>query len=330
MLSKPLDPFLVSLGWTDFFQDSFNESAEPGGFPGRVISQGKGHYHVKTGPDVVIEAAITNELRHTATTAIDLPGVGDWVVMTSEAGNSKANIHRILKRKTLLQRKRAGSSQEIQLIVTNVDFVFLVTSLNEDFDLQRLGRYLSLCKDSGAQPIFLLTKTDLCDDPTRYIQQLQANFGNVETFKLSKHNTASMDQLRRFFTPGLTSVLLGSSGVGKSTLTNYLLGSDLQKTRDLSGEAKGRHTTTARNLFVTRWGGLVIDTPGMQEITILNSTERTHMQFPDIEELMLRCKFTNCRHGNDPGCAISTSLKNGSLSQERWAQFLKVSNLSRP
>jgi ribosome biogenesis GTPase len=324
MLKKPLDSFLVSMGWDEFFQDSFSENIEPGGFPGRVMSQGKGHYHVKTGPQVVIEAVITSELRHMAASAIDLPGVGDWVVITAETGSIKANIRRVLKRKTLLQRKRAGSSQETQLIVTNVDFVFLVTSLNEDFDLPRLGRYLALCKDTGAKPIFLLTKTDLCDDPAHYIQRLQSDFGNVETFTISKHNVASMDQLHIFFAPGLTSVLLGSSGVGKSTLTNYLLGSEFQKTRDLSGEAKGRHTTTSRNLFATRWGGLVIDTPGMQEIANLNSTEKAHKQFPDIEELMLRCKFTNCRHGNDPGCAISASLKKGTLLQDRWNDFIRL------
>ncbi len=324
MLKIPLDPFLVSLGWSDFFQTSFSEHADPGSFPGRVISQGKGHYHVQIGPQAVIEAGITSGLRQTAATAIDLPGVGDWVALTAENGTTKANIQRVLQRKSVLQRKRAGTAHETQLIVTNVDFVFIVTSLNEDFDLQRLGRYLALCKDCGAKPIFLLTKTDLCQDPDHFIQQLRTDFGDVDTFKISKNNMASMEQLHTFFAPGLTSVLLGSSGVGKSTLTNFLLGSEFQKTRDLSGEAKGRHTTTSRNLLVTRWGGLVIDTPGMQEIAMLNSTVGTHKKFPDIEELMLRCKFTNCRHGNDPGCAISAALKKGTLLQDRWNDFLRL------
>ncbi len=329
MQKKSLDAFLVSFGWNDFFQASFNENTESGVFPGRVISQGKGHYHVQIAPQTVVEAAITSGLRHSAATAIDLPGVGDWVAMTGESGTNKANIHRVLQRKSILQRKRVGSSQETQLIVTNVDFVFIVTSLNEDFDLQRLGRYLALCKDCGAKPIFLLTKTDLCQDPDHFIQQLRADFGNVDSFQLSQKNIASMEQLHTFFAPGMTSVLLGSSGVGKSTLTNFLLGSEFQKTRDLSGEAKGRHTTTSRNLFVTRWGGLVIDTPGMQEIAMLNSTLETHKKFLDIEELMLRCKFTNCRHGNDPGCAISASLKKGTLLHDRWNDFLRLGSKTK-
>ncbi len=329
MLKKTLDAFLVSLGWNDFFQTSYDENPEPGGFPGRVISQGKGHYHVQIGAQAVLEAGITSGLRQTAATAIDLPGVGDWVAMTGEQGTTKANIHRVLQRKSVLQRKRAGSSQETQLIVTNVDFAFIVTSLNEDFDLQRLGRYLALCKDSGAKPIFLLTKTDLCENPEDFAQQLQKDFGTLDTFNISQKNIASMEQLHIFFVPGMTSVLLGSSGVGKSTLTNFLLGREFQKTQDLSGEEKGRHTTTSRNLFVTRWGGLVIDTPGMQEISMLNSTEGTHKKFPDIEELMLRCKFTNCRHGNDPGCAISASLKKGILLQDRWNDFLRLGSKTK-
>jgi ribosome biogenesis GTPase / thiamine phosphate phosphatase len=324
MFKNVFDPFLVSLGWNEFFQTSFSEDAVPGSFPGRVISQGKGHYHVHAGKQAILEAAITSGLRNSATTAIDLPGVGDWVVLTGEQGTAKANIHRVLPRKSVLQRKRVGTAHETQLIVTNTEFVFIVTSLNEDFDLQRLGRYLALCKDSGAKPIFLLTKTDLCENPEHFIQQLRKDFGDVEIFMISKNNVASMDQLKTFFAPGLTAVLLGSSGVGKSTLTNYLVGGELQKTRDLSGEAKGRHTTTSRNLFVTRWGGLVIDTPGMQEISKLHSTDETNKKFPDIEELMLRCKFTNCRHGNDPGCAISAGLKSGTLLQERWNDYIRL------
>ncbi len=327
MTQKDLfDPFLVSLGWDEFFKLSFDESPEPGGVPGRIISQGKGHYHVQIGPQAIIEANITNRLRQSASTALDVPGVGDWVTITSEPGTKKANIHRVLKRKNVLQRKRGGTSQEAQLIVTNVDYVFIVTSLNEDFDLQRLGRYLTLAKESGAAPILLLTKADLCKNPDHYVEQLRTQFEALEIIKISNIDVSSLDLLKTFFAPGMTSVLIGSSGVGKSTLTNYLLGSESQKTRNLSGEAKGRHTTTSRNLFVTRWGGLVIDTPGMQEISTLQSTKGAEKQFPDIEELMLQCKFTNCRHSSDPGCAITAGIKKGTLPQERWNHFLRLND----
>jgi ribosome biogenesis GTPase / thiamine phosphate phosphatase len=324
-----LNPFLISLGWNDFFQHSFNENSGPGMFPGRIISQGKGHYHVQIGDQAVIEASITSKLRHETKTNLDFPGVGDWVVMTSGQGSKKANIHRVLHRKSLLQRKRVGAPQESQLLVTNVDFIFIVTSMNEDFDLQRLGRYLALSRESGATPLLLLTKADLCENPDIYVHPLKAEFGDVDVFKISSHDNASMDPLQKFFAPGMTSVLLGSSGVGKSTFTNYLLGTEFQKTQSLGGEAKGRHTTTSRNLFITRWGGLVIDTPGMQEVAALDSEDEKQSQFPDIEELMLQCKFTNCRHGSDPGCAISSSLKKGTLLPDRWNEFLKVPASSR-
>ncbi len=318
-----LNPFLKNLGWDDFFQESFNEKSEPHHFPGRVVNQGKGHYHVQIGLQAIIEASITSKLRHTAKTSLDLPGVGDWVSLTTGQGTTKASIQNVLQRKTLVQRKRAGPSQEAQLIVANVDFIFLTTSLNEDFDTDRLLRYLALAQESGAQPILLLTKMDLCQNLGHYTRQLGSQFDDVEIVKISSHDALSIENLKKFFAPGKTSVLLGSSGVGKSTLTNDLLGSESQKTQGLSGEAKGRHTTTSRNLFITRWGGLVIDTPGMQEIAATEPSELHQMQFLEIEELMLQCKFTNCRHGNDPGCAISAGLKKGTLAPALWDKYKK-------
>lgn len=324
MQIDPSNPFLASFGWNELFQRSYEELYKPGLFLGRIVGQGKGHYHVQIDPQLAIEASITTQIRNAAKTSLDFPGVGDWVLMSSAPGTPKASIHCIVKRKSVVQRKRGGASQETQLIVTNVDFIFVVTSLNEDFDIQRLGRYWALGELSGASTVFILTKTDICDDPDKYVDQLRSKFDNVDIFKVSRGDTASLEALQKYFTPGLTTVLLGSSGVGKSTLTNYLLGSDLQKTQGLSGDVRGRHTTTSRNILRTRWGGLVIDTPGMQEVSTFEAAENTQKTFPDIEALMLTCKFTNCRHGHDPGCAISSSIKKGSLSAERWNAFLKL------
>lgn len=326
-----MDPFLISLGWNDFFQASFEKDAEPGLTPGRIIGQGRGHYHVQVGPQDILEASITNRLRHAAKVASDFPGVGDWVTIARGQGSQKASIHSILKRKSLIQRKRAGTLQETQLIVTNVDFVIVATSPNEDFDLDRLGRYLALSKDSGATPILLITKSDLSSNPGEYIKRLKKEFGDVDVYAISNKDSSTIDELQKFFKPGMTTVLLGSSGVGKSTLTNYLLGLEAQKTQTLSGDIRGRHTTTARNLLVTRWGGLVIDTPGMQDITTIDSEEGTQKEFPDIEELVLQCKFTNCRHKSDPGCAISGAIKDGKLTEERWDDYIRdLSKSSRP
>ncbi|MCC6137334.1 MAG: ribosome small subunit-dependent GTPase A [Bdellovibrionaceae bacterium] len=318
--------FLVSLGWDESFQKSWNELQQPGLFPGRIMSQGKGHYHVLIAPEISVEAAITSQLRNAAKSAVDFPGVGDWVILSAASGTQKANIHSILNRKSVVQRKRGGTSQEVQLLVTNVDFIFVVTSLNEDFDMQRLASYREIGEQSGGKTVFILTKTDICEDPDKYVHQLQSQFGNIDIYKISSNDNNSIDKLQKYFAPGITTVLLGSSGVGKSTLTNYLLGLELQKTQGLSGESRGRHTTTSRNILYTRWGGLVIDTPGMQEVSTFEANVPAPTTFADIEELMLKCKFTNCRHGNDPGCAISSSIKKGTLSADRWSLFIKINS----
>lgn len=316
--------FLKSFGWDDTFAQCFSEDPKSNVIPGRIISQAKGHYHVQIGFDLSVEASITSQLRNAVKSPLDYPGVGDWVVLSPLDGSQKAIIQRVLTRKNQLQRKRGGASTEPQLLVTNVDHVFIVTSLNEDFDIDRLGRYLAIGQESGAQTVLILTKKDICKNPQDYVDQLTTAFGKVAIYKTSSDDTASLDQLQRYFETGRTTVLLGSSGVGKSTLTNYLLGVDAQKTQDLSGDIRGRHTTTSRNLLVTRWGGLVIDTPGMQEVSTFESVDVVQEVFADVEDLMLKCKFTNCRHGADPGCAIVKGIKTGDLSQERWNSYLKL------
>ncbi len=316
--------FLISLGWNDFFQNSFDETKESGLIPGRVISQEKIHFHVQVGPNKVIEASITGRLRHEAKDPTDLPAVGDWVVCNDAVEKQKANIHRVLKRKSSIQRKKAGTQQIPQMIATNIDFMFIATSLNDDFNVRRIGRYLTLGWDSGATPVLLLTKADLCSNPKDYVAQVKDEFKKVEIFVVSSQDADSMEQLKPFFAPGTTSVLLGSSGVGKSTLSNYFLGTDAQKTQALDSDSKGKHTTTARNLLVTRWGGLVIDTPGMREISLLDQEAGLQENFSDIEEMMVRCKFTDCGHKTEPGCAITGAIKDGTLRAERWHDYQKL------
>lgn len=319
-------PFLTSLGWNDFFQTQFDKIREPGLYPARIISQGRGHYYLQVSADDVLEAVISTRLFKACKASDDFPAVGDWVAFTMGQGQEKANIHHVLERQSYLGRKRAGTANKIQHLASNVDHLLVVTSLNEDFNIERLGRYLEIGKNSGATSHILLTKSDLCPQPEEYLQKIKSEFDDIETFLVSSFDPNSMDALEKFFTLGKTTVILGSSGVGKSTLSNYLTGTNDQQTGELGLESKGKHTTTARNILHTRWGGLVIDTPGMQEILAITSdqTENALEDFSDIEELTLNCKFTNCRHQNDPGCAVSAALKANTLSADHWAAYQKA------
>lgn len=317
-----LNPFLITLGWNDFFQAGFTDGAAFG--TGRITSQGRGHYQVQISADEILEAAITTKFHDLIKDPTGFPAVGDWVVLQRGQGNQQATIHRVLDRKTTIQRKKSGAQPGVQMIAANVDFLFIVSSMNEDFDLSRLGRYIELGRESGCETILLLTKSDLSESPAEYIQKFKDSFPGIDTFAISSEDPASMDCLKKYFTTSKTCLLLGSSGVGKSTLTNHLLGFQAQKTGGLSSESKGRHTTTARNLRFTRWGGMVIDTPGMQEIFAVDSIENLKEDFSEIEELKLLCKFTDCTHKSEPGCAILAGLKNGSLQKDRWNQYLGV------
>ncbi|MFZ3230967.1 MAG: ribosome small subunit-dependent GTPase A [Pseudobdellovibrio sp.] len=318
-----LNPFLLSIGWSEFFQTSFengqSDHREIAFAPARVVSQGRDSYRVLVKPELILEAVVTGKLHKLAKDGAGFPAVGDWVAITLSEGNRKAEIHRVLQRKSLVQRKRVVNKHQNQIIAANVDYLIIVTSLNEDFDLERLGRYIALGQESGVTPVLLLTKSDLCPHPQEYTAKIKSQFPDVKSFAISDRDTTSFDALQVFFSEGMASVLVGSSGVGKSTLCNFLIGVDAQKTSEVSTESRGKHTTTARSLLVTRWGGLVIDTPGMQEVAVVG--EVVAEGFPDIEDLILKCKFTNCRHGADPGCAVVRALKDGSLDLKRWQNY---------
>lgn len=318
--------FLQSLGWNKFFQTSLDKIEDGNLAPGRIIGHGRGGYRIQVAPEHVFDGAVNTKLRRWAESdkSVEFPAVGDWVLYSRESGQPQVSIHQVLKRKSVIQRLRSGAQHNTQVIAANVDFMLVTSSLNEDFDLAQLGRYLDLGRNSGATPVILLTKSDLCANPDQFVKLCEAEFKNIEIILISSKNTQSLEVLQKYFSAGLTSVLIGSSGVGKSTLTNYLLGSDLQKTQGLSYESRGKHTTTARHLLVTRWNGLVIDTPGMQEVSSLDAADPNPEYFSVIEETKLKCKFTNCRHDSDPGCAITSALKNGTLSRESWDEYLEA------
>ncbi|MDL2289367.1 ribosome small subunit-dependent GTPase A [Clostridia bacterium OttesenSCG-928-F22] len=291
-------------------------------FTGRVFSQEKGLYKVMC-ENGEVDAEISGKLRFEATKASDFPAVGDFVLLdrlNNTGGN--AIIHDVFARKSVFIRKAAGTSNEEQVVASNIDTVFICMSLNQDFNLRRLERYLSIAWDSGATPVIVLTKADLCEEVAVRLEEVRAVAFGVDVLVTSAIEEDGYLQVAQYISAGKTAAFIGSSGVGKSTLINCLLGADRQDTKGLRNDDKGRHTTTKRELFILANGGMVIDTPGMRELGLESvDLQRT---FADVEELALGCKFTDCTHTSEPGCCIQKAVEEGVLSQERLLSYKKL------
>ena len=314
---------LPDLGWTAGHTNDFEPYAADGLVPGRVSEQHRGVSIVLTAAGE-LRTDVAGRLSHDAA-AGDLPAVGDWVAVAARPAEGTGTIQAVLPRRTKFSRKVALAASEEQVIAANIDTVFLVTSLNDDFNLRRLERYLTLAWESGAQPVIILTKTDLCDDVATRVLEVEAIAFGVPVHAISSITGDGLELVRSYLAPGLTVALLGSSGVGKSTLVNTLAGREVlavQEIRESDGE--GRHTTTHRQLVLLPEGGLVLDTPGMRELQLWESTDGLGETFADIEELGLRCRFNDCAHGTEPGCAIQAALEAGTLAADRWESYLKL------
>jgi ribosome biogenesis GTPase len=233
-------------------------------------------------------------------------------------------VDRILPRRTRISRKVAWQKTEEQVLAANVDVVFIVTSLNEDLNLRRLERYLILARESGAQPVVLLTKSDLAGDPDGARLAVEAVAADVPVHILSSLTGEGLDAVRESLRPGVTAALLGSSGVGKSTLVNTLAGNELLETRELRSNGQGRHTTVRRELVQLPGGALVIDTPGMRELQLWVADEALEETFDDVTSLFEHCRFSDCSHESEPGCAVKAAIADGTLAQERWDSYLKL------
>jgi ribosome biogenesis GTPase len=314
---------LDELGWDDRLSDEFAPHGATGLIPGRVAVQHRGAWDVLTEAGE-LRCDLAGRLTHEAATTADLPAVGDWVAVAARPTEDAGTIQAVLPRRSKFSRKTAWQATEEQVLAANVDVVFVVTSLNEDLNLRRLERYLTLGWESGARPVIVLTKSDLHPDPTVAVAEVETIAYGVPVHAISNKTGEGLDAVRSYLGSGVTGALLGSSGVGKSTLVNKLIGEELLETREIRDDGRGRHTTTRRQLVMLPGGGLVIDTPGMRELQLWVAEEGLEEAFEDVVELETQCRFSDCAHETEPGCAIREALAEGRLAPDRWESFLKL------
>ena len=288
----------------------------------RVISQEKGIYRIQSGT-AVKTATVSGKYRYEAQTISDYPAVGDYVLAAWPGDGSDAVITGLLPRKSCFLRKAAGTKKQEQIVAANIDIVFICMSLNNNFNIRRLERYLSVAYDSGAAPVVVLTKSDLCPDVKRKIAAVQNAAPGADVLAISSL-AGDYEAVISYILPGRTVAFIGSSGVGKSTLINKLTGTDSIATSEIGNDDKGRHTTTHRELITLSNGAFVIDTPGMRELGMWDSGDGIDTAFADIEELSRACKYADCTHTSEPGCAVLRAIEDGALDAVRLASYRKL------
>jgi len=318
---------LFQFGWNEHFAQSFQPFLENDYLPGRVSFQNQHLYRVYTEQgELLVEA--TGKLRYDAASPEDLPAVGDWVALRFRPQEDRARIQAVLPRQSKFARKAAGAKTEMQIVGANVDTIFLVTSLNQDFNPRRVERYLTTIWDSGARPVIVLSKSDLCSDAAEIgerVAMLQEAAHNVPIHAVSAKTQQGLDDLLQYCRTGQTIALIGMSGVGKSTLINHLLGFARQKVKDVRGhDERGQHTTRHRELILLPQGGLVLDTPGMRELQLWDAESGIGTTFEDIEAIATHCFFSDCQHQSEPRCAVNTAVNDGTLAVERLENYNKL------
>lgn len=314
---------LDKYGWNDYWQAQFNEYQDKLQ-PGRIIRQHRQLYHL-IGEAGEYEATLSGRYRHHLDDSREYPTVGDWVGFEPVNGEPKGVIQQLFLRRTAFVRNTPGEKTEAQVVAANVDKIFLVSALDDDFNLRRVERYLTEVWESGATPVIILNKIDKCDDPDLYADKVAEIALGVDIVMLSATENIGFEQLAGYLKPQQTIALLGSSGVGKSSIINRLLGYDKMKVNEISDEkSKGRHTTTHRELTLLDNGTILIDTPGMRAIRLWSNEHSLEQSFADIDELAHECRFVDCEHDTEPGCAIKAALEDGSIDQKRFDNYLKM------
>lgn len=316
---------LKELGWNSFFESHFikNNQQNTTCIPARIISAQRHIYSVLCEYGE-LKGKITGKFQYEVQSTEKFPVVGDWVGITRKEKEDGAIIHFVFPRKTSLSRKTPGIKTEEQVICANIDTSFLVTTFDRDFNLRRIERYLSLIWDSGANPVIILNKADLCVDIETFIREVELISAGIPILCMSALERSGIGQIYNYLKEGETVVFLGSSGTGKSTIINCLLNAPKQATNSLRNNDKGRHTTSYRELFIIPdRRGMVIDNPGMREIQLWANEDIVEKTFADIENLSQRCRFNNCSHTKEPGCAVKKAIEEGCLEPKRLESYFK-------
>lgn len=332
---------LQTQGWNDFFEEHFKSHTKMGLRAGRVVSRTSDHYLIVHEGKLTL-AKITGKFRYQTKLNKDFPVVGDWVVYEMNQYSHQVSIHAVLPRENAYVRKLPisggrkikngiidGGKTEEQVIASNINTAFIIIGLDNNFDLRRIERFLTLVYNGGIEPVIVLNKMDICNHVHEYVKQVESivKNENINIYTVSAEKEMNMDRLSKYLSFGKTVIFLGSSGVGKSTITNYLLGDDRQKMQSISDSTgKGRHTTTSVELVFHKSGGMIIDTPGVRELQLWGDEDSLDQNFEDIKNLALQCHFNNCQHNKEPGCEIKKTIEQGLLSKDRWQSYLKQRN----
>jgi ribosome biogenesis GTPase len=315
---------LQELGWHPYFEAFFEPYKTQGFIPARVAIHYRDKYMLY-GEGEEFQGQVSGKFEYNAKGLQEYPAVGDWVAVKPPVGGGMAIIHAILDRRSMFARKSAGTRTTQQIVAANADVVFLVSGLDDEINLRRMERYLTVAYESNAKPVILLNKIDLFPDYPEIVQEVEAIAPGVDIVPICAKTGEGIEKVSTYLTTGVTGALLGSSGVGKTTIVNDLLGESRYRTQEVrEADSHGRHTTTHRELVLLPKGGLLIDTPGMREIQLWGDAESLNASFSDIAELGVDCKFRDCRHDAEPGCAVNAALEEGTLDAGRYESYQKL------